>query len=87
MQRGFGVGIKLLQFLQDLFRIHAAIIAQAAGGGKKGGPMRKNLQSARKAAGLTQQAMADKLGISERYYRFIEAGTRDGAFACAIINK
>ena len=43
--------------------------------------MRENLKAARKAAGLTQQAMADKLGISERYYRFIEAGTRDGDFA------
>ena len=42
--------------------------------------MRKNLQSARKAAGLTQQAMADKLGISLRYYQQIEAGDRTGDF-------
>jgi transcriptional regulator with XRE-family HTH domain len=43
--------------------------------------MRPNLKKARLEAGLTQQQLADKLGISERYYRFIEAGTRDGDFA------
>ncbi len=42
--------------------------------------MRENLKSARKAAGLTQQAMADKLGISLRYYQQIEAGDRTGDF-------
>lgn len=42
--------------------------------------MRENLKSARKAAGLTQQAMADKLGISLVYYQKIEAGTRTGDF-------
>ena len=31
-------------------------------------PMRKNLQTARKAAGLTQQEMADKLGIGLRTF-------------------
>ena len=31
--------------------------------------MRESLKSARRAAGLTQQAMADKLGISLRYYQ------------------
>lgn len=41
--------------------------------------MRKNLQFARKAAGLTQQAIADKLGIHERYYKAIESGERLGA--------
>ena len=40
--------------------------------------MRENLRSARKAAGLTQQAVADKLGISLRYYQQIEAGDRTG---------
>jgi DNA-binding XRE family transcriptional regulator len=34
--------------------------------------MRENLKNARKAVGLTQQAMADKLGIHERYYKEIE---------------
>ena len=43
--------------------------------------MRDNLRRARKAAGLTQQAMADKLGISLRYYQQIEAGDRTGDFA------
>ena len=42
--------------------------------------MRKNLKEARMAAGLTQQKMADKLGISERYYKQIEAGQRTGDF-------
>lgn len=42
--------------------------------------MRKNLKNARNAAGLTQQAMADKLEISLRYYQQIEAGDRTGDF-------
>ncbi|MCI8350389.1 MAG: helix-turn-helix transcriptional regulator [Oscillospiraceae bacterium] len=42
--------------------------------------VRRNLQVARKDAGLTQQAMADKLGISLRYYQQIEAGSRTGDF-------
>lgn len=41
--------------------------------------MRTNLQAARKAAGLTQQAMADQLGVHERYYKAIESGERLGA--------
>lgn len=43
--------------------------------------MRHNLKKARQDAGLTQQAMADKLGISLRYYQNIEAGERTGDFA------
>ncbi len=42
--------------------------------------MRKNLKEARQKAGMTQKEVADKLEISERYYRFIEAGTRGGDF-------
>ncbi len=42
--------------------------------------MRKNLKEARRRAGLTQQAMADKLGIDIRYYQFIESGDRTGNF-------
>ena len=42
--------------------------------------MRESLKSARKAAGLTQQALADRLGISLRYYQQIEAGDRTGDF-------
>ncbi len=42
--------------------------------------VRENLRKARKAAGLTQQAMADKLGISLRYYQQIEASDRTGDF-------
>lgn len=42
--------------------------------------MRERLQQARKDKGLTQQAIADKLGISLRYYQQIEAGDRTGDF-------
>ncbi len=42
--------------------------------------MRENLKAARQKAGLTQQAMADKLEISLRYYQQIEAGDRTGDF-------
>lgn len=36
--------------------------------------MRERLKAARKAAGMTQQQVADRLGISVRYYQSIEAG-------------
>ena len=42
--------------------------------------MRKNLKEARKKACLTQQAIADKIGISLRYYQNIEAGDNNGSF-------
>lgn len=42
--------------------------------------MRQNLKKARKAAGLTQQQLADTLGISLRYYQQLEAGDRTGDF-------
>lgn len=42
--------------------------------------MRSNLKNARKAAGITQEQMAEKLGISLRYYQNIEAGDRNGDF-------
>ncbi|WP_369124256.1 helix-turn-helix transcriptional regulator [uncultured Acetatifactor sp.] len=42
--------------------------------------MRKNLKEARQRAGMTQQEMADRLGISLRYYQHIEAGQRTGDF-------
>lgn len=38
------------------------------------------LKKARQDAGLTQQQIADKLGISLRYYQNIEAGDRTGDF-------
>lgn len=40
--------------------------------------MRKNLKRARKAAGLTQQQVAEHLGIHERYYKSLESGERLG---------
>lgn len=43
--------------------------------------MRENLRSARKAMGLTQQAMADKLGLTLNYYQKIEYGILNGSFA------
>lgn len=42
--------------------------------------MRENLKKARKEAGMTQQEMADRLGISLRYYQNIETGDRTGDF-------
>ena len=42
--------------------------------------MRMKLKNARKKAGLTQQQLADKLGISLVYYQKIEAGERTGDF-------
>jgi len=42
--------------------------------------LRENLKKARQNAGLTQQNMADKLGISIRYYQNIETGDRTGDY-------
>lgn len=41
--------------------------------------MRTKLKEARTKAGLTQQKMADELGITLRYYKDIEAGVKVGA--------
>ena len=43
--------------------------------------MRENLKKARKAAGLTQQQMADRLEITLVYYQKIESGDRTGDFS------
>lgn len=40
--------------------------------------MRKNLKEARQKAGMTQQEMADWLGISARAYQDIENGKYEG---------
>lgn len=42
--------------------------------------MRNNLKAARRALDLTQQALADELGISLVYYQKIEGGSRTGDF-------
>ena len=42
--------------------------------------MRRNLKEARQKAGMTQQQVADYLGISLVYYQKIEQGTRTGDF-------
>lgn len=42
--------------------------------------MRKNLKETRQKAGMTQQQVADKLGISLRYYQNLEQGSRTGDF-------
>lgn len=42
--------------------------------------MRTILKQERKRLGLSQQAMANKLGISLRYYAMIEQGVRTGDF-------
>lgn len=41
--------------------------------------MRENLKKARQAARMTQQQMADKLGVSLRHYKYIESGDIIGA--------
>ena len=40
--------------------------------------MRENLKRARKEAGMTQQQVADRLGISLRQYQRIESGNSVG---------
>lgn len=42
--------------------------------------MRENLKKARKEAGLTQQQMADKLGLTLRHYQKIEYSELNGSF-------
>lgn len=42
--------------------------------------MRENLRKARKAAGMTQQAMADKLGLTLGHYQKIEYEKLNGSF-------
>lgn len=44
------------------------------------GRMRENLKRARKAVGLTQEALAEALSISHNYYQKIEDGSRNGNF-------
>lgn len=43
--------------------------------------MLKNLINERKKTGLTQKELAVTLGITERHYQSIEAGTSDGSVA------
>lgn len=47
---------------------------------KEGCMAREVLKAARKGAGMTQQQVADRLGVSLRYYAHIEAGSRGGDF-------
>lgn len=42
--------------------------------------MRENLRQARKAKGLTQQEMADKLGLTLNHYQKIEYAKLNGSF-------
>lgn len=42
--------------------------------------MRKNLKEARQKAGMTQQQMADKLGLTLRHYQKIEYADLNGSF-------
>ena len=42
--------------------------------------MRAKLKEARVKAGLTQEQVAEKLGITLRYYKDIEAGVKVGSF-------
>lgn len=40
--------------------------------------MRERLKAARNQLGLTQQQMADRLGMCSRNYKYIESGKTDG---------
>ena len=42
--------------------------------------MRETLRKARKEKGLTQQQVADQLGVGLRHYQKIEAGDTTGSF-------
>ena len=42
--------------------------------------MRENLKKARQEAGMTQQEVADKLGISLRHYQKVEYAEIGGSF-------
>ena len=42
--------------------------------------MRENLKVARRSADMTQQAMADKLGLTLNHYQKIEYGMLGGSF-------
>ena len=42
--------------------------------------MRIHLKNARKAKGMTQQQMADELGVGLRHYQKIESGDTNGSF-------
>lgn len=42
--------------------------------------MRERLREARINRGMTQQQVADEIGVSLRYYQLIEQGKRDGSF-------
>ena len=43
--------------------------------------MREQLKKARQEAGMTQQAMADKLGVTIGYYQKVEYEKLNGSFA------
>ena len=45
---------------------------------KEGAMAREVLKAARRGAGMTQQQVADRLGVSLRYYQSIEAGDFTG---------
>lgn len=42
--------------------------------------MRQNLKDGRRRLNLTQQEMADKLGVGLRHYQKIESGDSNGSF-------
>ncbi len=52
----------------------------ACGGDGRRWIVRRNLKEARQRAGLTQQQMADRLGLNLRHYQKIEAGQIGGSF-------
>ena len=70
------------EFAEQLKKIGFKDITEREKIGESGGEkkVRSVLKKARKEAGMTQQEVADKIGISYTYYAKIEAGKRTGDF-------
>lgn len=72
------IGVLLGYFLVELVSYLINIVKRKRKEREK--QMRKNLQIARKEMGLTQQQLADRLGIGIRQYQRIESGDSCGKF-------
>jgi len=54
---------------------------------KGGNPMREWLKGQRLKQNLTQAQVAEKMGISESYYAFIESGERQKKMDIVVVSK
>ena len=66
--------------LADTLKIKTALSNGVRLTEQKGRAVRENLKNARKAAGLTQQTMADKVGLTLNHYQKIEYEKLGGSF-------